>query len=61
MFSLSDLEARMPRQRLKDEMIRVRIGSDEKRHLAVLARRNGTTISQILRAGAKAFAESSAA
>ena len=51
----------MPRQRLKDEMIRVRIGSDEKRQLAVIARRHGTTISQILREGAKAFAERAAA
>lgn len=39
----------------KDEMIRVRIRSDEKRHLAALARQHGTTISQILREGAKAF------
>lgn len=51
----------MRRQRLKDEMIRVRIGSDEKRNLAALARRNGTTISQILREGAKAFEERAAA
>lgn len=51
----------MSRKRLKDEMIRVRIGSDEKRQLAVLARRNGTTISQILRDGARAFAEGIAA
>ncbi len=39
----------------KDEMIRVRIGGNEKRQLAALARRKGTTISQILRDGAKAF------
>jgi predicted RNase H-like nuclease (RuvC/YqgF family) len=61
MFGLSDLEARMRKLPPKDEMIRVRIESSEKRQLAALARRTGTTISQILRDGAKAFEDRAAA
>lgn len=51
----------MRRQRLRNEMIKVRVGSDEKRELAALARRNGMTISQLLRDGARSLARQVAA
>jgi hypothetical protein len=40
-----------------DGQIRVRVSQSEKRLLAELARQRGTTLSYLLREGAKAFAE----
>ena len=41
----------------RDDQIRVRVSQTEKRLLADLARQRGTTLSYLLREGAKVFAE----
>lgn len=51
----------MRRPILKDDAILVRVGRDEKRELAVLARRHGMTVSQLLREGARSLGSRAAA
>ena len=46
---LSDLEAKMRFPEPMDELIQVRVASDEKRRLIEVARRRGLTLSDFLR------------